>query len=72
MLRAEINQFTLDHQRSPASLRELAEAGYFKIIPTDPVTGRNDTWRTEKSGNVFLIRSGSDAISTEGTPYSSW
>jgi general secretion pathway protein G len=72
LLRGEISQFTLDHQRAPASLADLVSSGYMKHIPTDPFTGRNDTWRIEKSGEDFEVHSGSDAISSLGTRYSSW
>jgi general secretion pathway protein G len=72
VLRKEIEQFTLDLRRTPTSLSELASAGYMRQIPTDPFTGRNDTWRIEKSDDYFKVHSGSDAISSEGTPYSSW
>jgi general secretion pathway protein G len=72
LLRGEISQFTLDHQRAPSSLAELISSGYMKQLPTDPFTGRNDTWRVEKSGEHFDIRSGSDAVSSQGTRYSSW
>ena|SRR5467141_1495583 len=72
VLRSEIGQFTLDRQRTPTSLSELASGGYIKQIPIDPFTGRNDTWRIEKSDEHFDVRSGSDAISSEGTRYSSW
>jgi general secretion pathway protein G len=74
LLRREIKQFTLDHERSPASLSELLSGGYFNRIPTDPFTGRNDTWRTQTSqaGKYLEVRSGSDAISSNGTRYSAW
>jgi general secretion pathway protein G len=74
VLRREIRQFTLDHERPPTSLSELESSGYFKRIPTDPFTGRNNSWRTEKSQNAeyFEVRSGSDAISSNGTRYSTW
>jgi general secretion pathway protein G len=72
LLRAEIGQFTLDHQRAPTSLSELASGRYIKQIPTDPFTRRNDTWRIEKSNEYFEVHSGSDAISSKGAPYSSW
>jgi general secretion pathway protein G len=74
VLRSEIDQFTLDHQRPPNSLSELASSGYLKRIPTDPFTGKNDTWRTQKSstGEYLEVHSGSDAISNHGTKYSSW
>jgi general secretion pathway protein G len=72
LLRTEIGQFTLDHQRAPTSLSELASGGYIRQIPADPFTRRNDTWRIEKSDENFKVHSGSDAISSKGTPYSSW
>ena len=74
VLRSEIGQFTLDHRRPPVSLSELVSSGYLKRIPTDPFTGRNDTWRTEKSqaGDYFEVRSGSDDISSDGMKYSAW
>lgn len=74
VLRRVIKQFTLDHERPPASLSELESSGYFKRIPTDPFTGRNDTWRTEKSqsGEYLEVYSGSDATSSNGTRYSTW
>src|SRR5215469_3237484 len=72
LLRAEISQFTLDHQRVPTSLAELVSSGCMKQIPTDPFTGRNDTWRIEKSAKDLEVHSRSDAISRSGTRYSSW
>lgn len=74
VLRSEIKQFTLDHQRPPASLSELVTGGYLKPIPTDPFTGKNDAWRTHKSpdGKYLEVHSGSDGISSVGTKYSSW
>jgi len=38
----------------------------------DPFTGRNDTWRSEKSGGRFEVHSGADAVSSGGTLHSSW
>ena len=72
VLRGEIGQFTLDHRRAPTSLSEVVSSGYIKQIPPDPFTGRNDTWRIEKSGDSFEVHSGSDAVSSGGTRYSSW
>jgi general secretion pathway protein G len=74
VLRRGIRQFTLDLKRPPTSLSELVSSGYFKRIPSDPFTGRNDTWRTEKSqaGEYFEVRSRSDATSSNGTRYSTW
>jgi len=81
ILRSTIDQFTLDKKRAPASLDELVTEGYLRALPRD-ITSSPDTWQVEYE-DVYLaadqtqtgitnVRSGSDAISTEGTPYSSW
>jgi general secretion pathway protein G len=62
-IRALINQYTLDHQRRPQSIGDLVTAGYLKQIPTDPMTGRSDTWVIERSNDprmpgIVGIRSG--------------
>jgi general secretion pathway protein G len=62
--RALINQYTLDLQRRPQSIDDLVTAGYLKHIPTDPTTGRSDTWVVERSNDpempgIVGIRSGS-------------
>lgn len=43
-MRAIISQFTLETHKRPHSLDDLVKAGYLKEIPTDPMTGRKDTW----------------------------
>ena len=81
-LRALIDRFTRDNGRAPARLEELVEKGYLGRLPTDPFTGSNETWQVEKedaplsptqtSLGIQDVHSGSDALSLEGTPYSSW
>lgn len=81
VLRSTIEQYTLDKQRAPQSLDDLSSGGYLREIPRD-ITGRRDTWRVdyedvllspEQTGiGISDVHSGSDAISSEGTPYSSW
>jgi general secretion pathway protein G len=81
-LRSLIDRFTLDNRRSPARLEELVEAGYLGRIPTDPFTGSNETWQVvEESAplspqqprpGIVEVHSGSNLVSLEGTPYSSW
>ncbi|MBI4462230.1 MAG: type II secretion system protein [Acidobacteria bacterium] len=81
VLRSTIDQFTLDKKRAPSSLGELVAEGYFRQIPPD-ITGSPDTWRVEYADTLMIpdqtaagitdVHSGSDAISSEGTPYSSW
>ncbi len=81
-LRALIDRFTLDNGRAPLRLEELVEKGYLGRIPTDPFTGSNETWQEEKEDaplspsqtalGIVDVHSGSDALSLEGTPYSTW
>jgi general secretion pathway protein G len=82
ILRSLINRFTLDNQRFPARLEELVEGGYLGRIPTDPFTGSNETWQEQKEDaplspnqsrpGIMDVHSGSNLVSLEGTPYSSW
>jgi len=72
VLRSEIGQFTLDHQRPPESLTQIVAAGYMKEIPTDPITGKKDTWKVERAGGLLEVHSGSDGIASNGSRYSSW
>jgi len=81
-LRALIDRFTLDNGRAPASLQEIVEKGYLGRIPTDPFTGSSETWQetkedaplspTQTSLGIVDLHSGSNLVSLEGTPYSSW
>jgi len=72
LIRSEIAQFTVDKQQPPTSLTELVTGGYMKEIPVDPFTGKNDTWKTQKRTNSLQVHSGSSAIASDGTSYSSW
>jgi general secretion pathway protein G len=82
-LRSVISQYTLDKQKAPQSLEDLVTAQYFKQIPTDPMTGRNDTWTVEeetdtimtvdqKDPGIFDVHSGSTATGSDGTAYNTW
>src|SRR5690349_7026462 len=47
-LRKLIDEYTIDKQKPPESLDDLVEAGYLRGgLPTDPFTGRNDTWKVD-------------------------
>ena len=81
-LRSLIDQFTLDKQRPPESLDELVEANYLRGgIPVDPMTRKAD-WHVDYEEvplnpqqsvpGVVDVHSGSDELSLDGTPYSSW
>ena len=82
-LRSVISQYTLDKQKAPQSLQDLVTGGYFKQIPNDPMTGRNDTWTVEEETDtilsvdeqepgIFDVHSGSSAVGSDGTAYSTW
>jgi general secretion pathway protein G len=82
-IRSVISQYTLDKQKAPKSLDDLVSGGYFKQIPNDPMTGRNDTWTVEEETDtiitvdqqepgIFDVHSGSTAIGTDGTAYNTW
>src|SRR5580658_3207293 len=82
-LRSVISQYTLDKQKAPQALEDLVTAGYFKTIPTDPMTGRNDTWTVEEESDTIMtvdqqepgiydVHSGSSAVGSDGTAYNTW
>ena len=81
-LRTMIDEYTVDKQQAPQSLRDLVSEGYLRQIPQDPITGSDQTWRitmedTPAGGSnaapgIFDVHSGSDKTSLEGTPYSDW
>jgi general secretion pathway protein G len=81
-MRQVIDQYTLDKQKAPQSLEDLVSAGYLKVIPNDPFTGRNDTWQSVQEDvtldpsvtepGISDVHSGSNSVGTDGTTYSSW
>jgi general secretion pathway protein G len=81
-MRQSIDNYTLDKQAAPQSLDDLAQAGYLRMVPKDPMTGAAD-WdlqfdsvvlSPEQSGTGLVdIHSHSGATSPfEGTPYNQW
>ena len=76
-LRDQIDNYTMDKQKPPESMDDMIESGYLRKIPTDPMTGRNDTWILQwssdpKKPGIVNIHSGSRSISSQRTPYSEW
>ena len=61
-LRSSIDQYTLDKQRAPQSLEDLATAGYIKTVPKDPITNSAGTWVTEKEDSLMAIDQTSPGI----------
>jgi general secretion pathway protein G len=80
-LRQVIDQYSYDKQKAPQSLQDLVSEGYLRKIPIDPMTGSND-WRTimedasqsinQAEPGIWEVKSTSDKISLDGTPYSDW
>ncbi len=80
-LREVIDQYSYDKQKAPQSLQDLVTEGYLRKIPVDPMTGGND-WRTimedasqslnQSEPGIFEVKSTSDKISLDGSPYSDW
>jgi general secretion pathway protein G len=81
-LRTVIDNYTFDKQKAPQSLQELVSEGYLRTVPNDPMTGSNQTWRTiqedavqsvnQTEPGIFDVKSGSDKIGLDGTPYAEW
>lgn len=81
-LRNLIDQYTADKKKAPQALQDLVEAGYLREIPEDPITNSRDTWEVvmdtsvsspdQTESGIVNVRSGSTAISSEGTAYNTW
>ena len=81
-LRKVIDQYTADKKKAPQSLQDLVDAGYFRQLPEDPITNSNSTWEVitdtsvsspdQTESGIVDVRSGSSAISSEGTAYNTW
>ncbi len=81
-LRMVIDNYTYDKQKAPQSLQDLVTEGYLKEVPYDPITGSNQTWRTimedasqsvnQSEPGIFDVKSGSDKMGSDGTPYAEW
>jgi len=81
-LRTTIDNYTYDKQKAPQALRDLVTEGYLREVPIDPMTGSNETWKLimedasqsvdQSQPGIFDVRSGSDKMGLDGTPYSEW
>ena len=80
-MREAIDNFTMDKQQAPQSLQDLVDAGYLRRIPVDPINQQTD-WQLhygdtvlstdQTSTGVDDVHSGSDQVSSDGTPYNTW
>ena len=81
-LRTVIDNYTTDNGKAPQSGDELVRAGYLRILPIDPMTGSNQTWRwimedpsqamDQSAPGIWDVQSGSDQTSLDGSKYSDW
>jgi general secretion pathway protein G len=82
-LRHQIDRFTHDYERGPASLEELVEKEYMGAVPVDPLTGSNQTRQvdTEPSpiavdgsapAGIVDVHSGAEGVALDGTAYTEW
>jgi general secretion pathway protein G len=81
-MRGAIDQYYADKQKWPSTLQDLVTDGYVRKIPEDPITNSADTWQTVPAeadpanptaeGGIFDVKSGSDKLSLDGTPYAEW
>ncbi len=82
MMRQLIDEYTLDKQKAPKMLEDLVEGRYLREIPRDPFTGSNTTWQVimedtmmavdQTEPGIVDVKSGSERISLDGTPYNTW
>jgi general secretion pathway protein G len=82
VMRQAISAYTMDKGKAPQSLEDLVQSGYLHAIPVDPMTHSAKTWVTDTSdslsdvyqseGGIDNVHSGSDAVGSNGQPYSSW
>ena len=80
-IREVLDQYFSDKGKYPQSLQQLVDDGYFRTLPVDPITKRNDTWQvvmedlgTNPDPNaqpgVYDVKSGADGVSAiDGQPY---
>ena len=82
VMRQAIDNYTLDKQSAPQSIEALQEAGYLRIVPTDPMTQAKD-WQPQfdevvlspdQTGTGMVdVHSNSNKTSPfDGTPYKDW
>ena len=81
-MRDAIDQYYADKNAYPSSLDALVTDKYLRAIPEDPFTGSATTWQTVMSEldpanpsaqpGIYDVKSGSDRVSIDGTPYSDW
>ncbi len=80
-MRAVLDQYYADRGDYPESLEAVVEGKYLRSIPIDPMTKSSTTWTEiyedpeegdDSPAGIFDIKSGSDDLAMDGTPYKDW
>ena len=80
-MRAVLDQYYADRGEYPENLEALVEAKYLRAIPVDPLTKSSTTWTAiyeeqeegeDSPAGIYDIKSGSDEVARDGTPYKDW
>jgi general secretion pathway protein G len=77
LLREAIDKHFADTGRYPQALDELVSRRYLRALPRDPVTESSDSWvvvapPAPLPGAVYDVKSGSEALSRDGTAFNTW
>ena len=80
-MRNAIDQYYADKNEYPPTLDSLVSDGYLRTIPNDPFTSSAATSQTipaeydpnnPTAQGIFDVKSGSDTLALDGTPYADW
>jgi general secretion pathway protein G len=75
-MRDAIDHYHADKGNYPPTLEALVEQRYLRFIPEDPITGSKESWALvplpDNSPGMYDIRSGSQEVAEDGTPYATW
>ena len=74
--RDAIDRYHADRGTYPTSLQDLVTRRYLREVPLDPITGRNDTWRTspppDGASGIYQVHSGAPGKGHDGTAFNTW
>jgi general secretion pathway protein G len=81
-LRDAIDQYYADKNQYPSNIEALVTDGYLRAVPKDPFTNSETSWQAVPSEpdpanplgqpGVFDVKSGSELVALDGTPYAEW
>ena len=79
VMRDAVDKYYADNDKYPDTLAELVEKKYMRKIPKDAFTGSAETWQVVNStddkgqqAGIYDVRSGSEAVGSDGQKYSDW